>query len=175
MLLGMLGRMRRATLVLLASAIALLGCGSEPEVSSAAHSTIATGLHVPWGIAFLPGGDALVAERTTGRILRFGPRGGRGRVVKQLHGVATGFGEGGLLGLAVSPNYRSDKLVYAYFTSGHDNRIVRFKLGGRVHPILIGIQRCVSHKGARTPSAPDRRLYAGVGEAGDKPLAQNRG
>src|SRR3954447_12250019 len=173
--LGILRRMRRATVLMLAAVVALFGCGSEPEVSSAAHSTIATGLHVPWGIAFLPGGDALVAERTTGRILRFGPRGGRGRVVKRLHGVATGFGEGGLLGLAVSPNYRSDKLVYAYFTSGHDNRIVRFRLGGAVHPILTGIKRFVFHNGGRIAFGPDGKLYAGVGEAGDKPLAQNRG
>src|SRR3954470_11827370 len=115
--LGMLGRMRRATVLLLAAVVALFGCGSEPEVSSAAHRTIATGLHVPWGIAFLPDGDALVAERTTGRILRFGPRGGKARVAMRVPGVATGFGEGGLLGLAVSPHYRSDKLVHAYFTS----------------------------------------------------------
>src|SRR3954447_1821988 len=173
--LGMLRRMRRATVVLLAAVVALFGCGSEPEVSSAAHRTIVTGLHVPWGIAFLPGGDALVAERTTGRILRFGPRGGRGHVVMRVPGVATGFGEGGLLGLAVSPHYRSDKLVYAYFTSGSDNRIVRFKLGGRVHPILIGIVRGQNHDGGRIAFGPDGKLYAGVGEAGDKPLAQDRG
>jgi glucose/arabinose dehydrogenase len=174
MLLGMLRRMRRATLVLLASAIALLGCGSEPEASSAARRTIATGLHVPWGIAFLPGGDALVSERTTGRILRFGPRGGRGRVVKRIPGVATGFGEGGLLGLAVSPTYSSDRLVYAYFTSGRDNRIVRFKLGGRIQPILTGLVRGENHDGGRIAFGPDGKLYAGVGEAGDEALAQRR-
>src|SRR3954447_5400186 len=173
--LGILRRMRRATVLMLAAVVALFGCGSEPEVSSAAHRTIATGLHVPWGIAFLPGGDALVAERTTGRILRFGPRGGKGRVAMRVPGVATGFGEGGLLGLAVSPQYRSDKLVYAYFTSGSDNRIVRFKLGGRVHPILTGIKRFVFHNGGRIAFGPDGKLYAGVGEAGDKPLAQDRG
>src|SRR3954466_5200772 len=145
--LGMLRRMRRATVLLLAAVVALFGCGSEAQVSSAPHRTIATGLHVPWGIAFLPGGDALVSERTTGRILRFGPRGGKGRVVMRIPGVATGFGEGGLLGLAVSPNYGSDKLVYAYFTSGHDNRIVRFKLGGRPHPILTGLMRGENHDG----------------------------
>ena len=74
---------------------------------------------MPWGIDFLPGknGDALVAERTTGRIVRISRPGGRKRVVMRIPGVDTGAGEGGLLGLAVSPTYSRDKLVYAYFTS----------------------------------------------------------
>src|SRR3954471_6102460 len=115
--LGMLRRMRRATVLLLAAVVALLGCGSEPEVSSAAHRTIATGLHVPWGIAFLPDGDALVSERTTGRILRIPEGGGSPKLAMNVPGVDTGAGEGGLLGLAVSPNYASDRWVYGYFTS----------------------------------------------------------
>ena len=45
-------------------------------------------------------------------------------------GVDTNAGGGGLLGLALSPSYGRDRLVYAYFTSGTDNRIVRFRLGG---------------------------------------------
>src|SRR3954451_23580443 len=119
-----LRRVRRLAVPLLAAAVALLGCGAaEPDSTSARARTIARGLHVPWGIAFLPGGDALVAERTTGRIVRFGPCGGRGRVVMRVPGVDTQEGEGGLLGLAVSPSYSRDKLVYAYFTSGRDNRI----------------------------------------------------
>jgi glucose/arabinose dehydrogenase len=172
---GRLRRVRRLTIPLLAAAVALLGCGAaEPDSSNAKVRTIARGLHVPWGVAFLPNGDALVGERTTGRILRFGPHGGRGRVVMRVPGVDTSEGEGGLLGLAVSPRYSSDKLVYAYFTSGHDNRIVRFRLGGAVQPILTGIKRFVFHSGGRIAFGPDGKLYAGVGEAGDKPLAQDR-
>src|SRR3712207_8587116 len=37
-------------------------------------------------------------------------------------------GEGGLLGLAVSPDYQRDRFVYAYLTARRDNRIVRFRL-----------------------------------------------
>ncbi len=48
-------------------------------------------------------------------------------------GVVAG-GEGGLLGLAVSPTYAQDNFVYAYFTAANDNRIVRFRLDARRRP-----------------------------------------
>ncbi len=138
------------------------------------RKTIATGLHVPWGIAFLPGGDALVAERTTGRIVRVPRSGGRPRTAMRVPGVNLNSGEGGLLGLALSPTYRTDKLVYAYFTTRTDNRIARFRLGGPVRPILTGIRRGEIHNGGRIAFGPDGKLYAGVGETGDTGLAQDR-
>jgi glucose/arabinose dehydrogenase len=156
------------------AALAVCACGGETaQTSAAAPRTIASHLQVPWGIAFLPGGDALVSERTTGRILRISPK-GRKRVVMKVPGVDTGAGEGGLLGLALSPHYSRDRLVYAYFTSPRDNRIVRFRLGGRVHPILTGLARGFIHNGGRIAFGPDGKLYAGVGETGNDTLAQNR-
>ncbi len=139
--------------------------------------TIATGLHVPWGIAFLPGrnGDALVAERTTGKIIRVARPGGRKKVVMQVPGVDTQAGEGGLLGLAVSPHYAQDKLVYAFYTGASDNRIVRFTLGGRPRVVLKGIKRGTIHDAGRIAFGPDGKLYATTGEAGEAGLAQDRG
>jgi glucose/arabinose dehydrogenase len=162
--------MRPAILAVLAAA-ALVACGSRDDDAVAAQ-TIVTGLHVPWGVAFLPNGDALVSERTTGRILRI-RRGRPPRVAMRVPGVDTGAGEGGLLGLAVSPTYRRDRLVYAYFTSARDNRIVRFRLGGRPQPVLTGLRRGVIHNGGRIAFGPDGKLYAGVGETGDRGLAQD--
>ena len=84
----------------------VMACGpgeARENGGSRAPQTIVTGLHVPWGIAFLPGGDALVSERTTGRILRISSDGSHKRVVMRLPAVDTGAGEGGLLGLTVSP------------------------------------------------------------------------
>lgn len=149
---------------------------SSPAASTAAvkRRTIATGLHVPWGIAFLPGGDALVAERTTGRIVRVPEGGGKPRTAMKVTGVNLNSGEGGLLGLAVSPRYRKDKLVYAYLTTQSDNRIVRFKLGGGLHPIVTGLKRGDIHNGGRIAFGPDGKLYAGVGETGQTNLAQDR-
>jgi glucose/arabinose dehydrogenase len=173
---GTLRVMRLITLLVLAVAT-VAACGSEAGDSAAAPrtKTIATGLHVPWGIAFLPDGDALVSERTTGKILRIPKGGGKPRTAMRVPGVDTNAGEGGLLGLAVSPHYSRDHLVYAYFTSASDNRIVRFELGGAVHPVVTGIARGAIHNGGRIAFGPDGKLYAGVGETGNTGLAQDRG
>lgn len=155
-------------------ALTVATCGGSETEGAGRSGAIATGLSVPWGVAFLPGGDALVSERTTGRILRISRNGARRRVVMRVPGVDTGSGEGGLLGLAVSPDYARDRWVYAYFTSARDNRIVRFRLGGRLHPVLTGLRRGTIHDGGRIAFGPDGKLYAGVGEAGISSLAQNR-
>jgi glucose/arabinose dehydrogenase len=173
---GTFRAMRLMTVMLLVLAT-VAACGSEAGDSSAAPrtKTIATGLQVPWGIAFLPDGDALVSERTTGRILRIPKGGGRPRTAMRVPGVDTGAGEGGLLGVAVSPDYSKDRLVYAYFTSDSDNRIVRFRLGGTPEPIVTGIARGGIHNGGRIAFGPDGKLYAGVGETGNTGLAQDLG
>src|SRR4051794_462143 len=84
---------------------------------------IATNLAIPWGLAFLPDGSALVTERSSARLLQV--RAGQApQVLGTIPGVVPG-GEGGLLGLAVSPTYSQDQWVYAYYTAASDNRIVR--------------------------------------------------
>jgi glucose/arabinose dehydrogenase len=183
--------MARATLIgLAAAALVAAGCGEgggaasstsgAPSASAAAAapklSTVATGLQAPWGIAFLPSGDALVAERDSGRIVRIPKAGGTPQTAMRIPGVAhTSGGEGGLLGLAVSPRYDSDKYVYAYYTTPSDNRIVRFRLGGTLKPIVTGLRNGVIHDGGRIAFGPDGKLYAGVGETGRPGLAQDPG
>src|SRR4051812_26272287 len=153
----------------------ILAVALAPHAAPAVTTkTIATGLHVPWGLVFLPNGDALVAERTTAKILRIPRGGGPPRTVRTLPGVDTAAGEGGLLGLALSPRFRRDRLVFAYYTSPDDNRIVRFRLHGEVHPILTGIARGFNHDGGRLAFGPDGKLYAGVGETGNPALAQDK-
>lgn len=148
--------------------------GGSASAARGSVRVMASNLRVPWGLAFLPGGDALVAERDTGRIRRIPAGGGAAKVVMTLTGVVHESGsEGGLLGLAVSPHYDVDGLVYAYFTTARDNRIARFRLGGKVRPILTGLRRGAIHNGGRIAFGPDRRLYAGVGETGTPGLAQD--
>ncbi len=195
--------MRRRTLLSSAVTVtvggALAGCGSgapAPQQSgtgptglpggptgtpppspapSAPPQTIAENLNVPWSLAFLPGGDALVSERETGRILRVPAQGGSPTEVIRIADVATDTTEeGGLLGIAVAPTFASDNLVYAYYTTASDNRIVRFPLGAKsVQPILTGLLWGTVHNGGRIGFGPDGKLYAGVGETGDRGLAQD--
>jgi glucose/arabinose dehydrogenase len=131
-------------------------------------------LNVPWGIAFLPNGDALVSERATGRIKRISKKTGRVRTVMTIRGVAKDFGEGGLLGIAVSPGYSRDHLVYAYYTSSRDNRVVRFRLGGRLSTVISGIHRAGNHNGGRIAFGPDGKLYITTGDARQPQTAQDR-
>ncbi|MEV0618285.1 PQQ-dependent sugar dehydrogenase [Nonomuraea sp. NPDC050404] len=133
---------------------------------------LARGIDVPWGLTFLPGGDALIAERDSGRILRLTP-GGQPRQVADVPGVAAG-GEGGLLGLAASPGFANDNLVYAYLTAADDNRIIRFRLdGGDPEVVFDGIAKAGFHNGGRIAFGPDGMLYAGTGDAGDTTSSQD--
>ncbi|MEV6106711.1 PQQ-dependent sugar dehydrogenase [Streptomyces sp. NPDC051940] len=142
-------------------------------------ATVATGLDSPWGLAPLPGGDLLVSSRDTGKIFRVRASDGAKTEVGEVPGVAPG-GEGGLLGLAVSPQ---DRMVYAYFTSDSDNRIVRMVYEpekpagqqlGAPDVVLRGIPRGSIHNGGRIAFGPDGMLYAGTGETGDRGLAQDK-
>jgi glucose/arabinose dehydrogenase len=137
-------------------------------------NVVATGLQIPWGLTFLPDGSALVSERNTARVLQIRP-GQAPQQVATINGVSAG-GEGGLLGLAVSPTYAQDQWIYAYFTSATDNRIVRFRLAQpQTQPVILsGLARATIHDGGRIAFGPDGMLYAGVGDAGNTANSQNQ-
>ncbi|HCT81615.1 MAG TPA: oxidoreductase [Micromonosporaceae bacterium] len=134
---------------------------------------VATGMQIPWGMAFLPDGSALVAERNTARVYRLRP-GMAPVLVATVPGVVPA-GEAGLLGLAVSPNYAQDGFVYAYHTASADNRIVRFRLDSpaTVQVVRSGIPKANIHDGGRIAFGPDGMLYAGTGDANNTANAQN--
>jgi glucose/arabinose dehydrogenase len=137
---------------------------------------VATGLAVPWAIAFLPGGDALVTERDSARLLRVTPF-GQVRAIGRVPGVEA-LGEGGLLGVAVAPTFAQDRYVYVYFTSDSDNRIARFVYSdqgiGRLDNVVTGIPHGGNHNGGRLAFGPDGMLYASTGERGEPGLSQDR-
>ena len=133
---------------------------------------MAAGLQVPTGLVLLPDGSAVVAERETGRLLQVFPDRSPARELMTVPGVDTA-GDGGLLGLALSPTYVQDGLFYAYMSTAADNRVVRFPLGGTPNPVLTGIPRGEVRNGGGLLFAPEGTLYVGTGDTGDPALAQD--
>ncbi|MFI6934628.1 PQQ-dependent sugar dehydrogenase [Streptomyces sp. NPDC050287] len=161
------------------------GQAAEPtppaKGSAKVARTVAEGLNTPWGVAPLPDGDLLVSSRDKGTITRVDTQSGRKTELGEVTGVSPA-GEGGLLGIALSPDYAADHMVYAYFTSASDNRVVRMLYDekkpsgeqlGAPDTIFKGIPKGVIHNGGRIAFGPDRMLYAGTGESGDTGLSQD--
>jgi glucose/arabinose dehydrogenase len=150
------------------------GAPGGPEAGTADDpSVVATGLTLPWGVAVLPDGTALVGERTTGRLLVVQPQRAPVKPVRTLTGLDP-TGDGGLLGLALSPDFPRDGLVYAYLTTKTDNRVVRFALRGAVTPVLTGIPKGRTGNGGRISFGTDGLLYVGTGDAGKPALSADR-
>ncbi|HUR49558.1 MAG TPA: PQQ-dependent sugar dehydrogenase [Acidimicrobiales bacterium] len=147
-----------------------VGALAECETPGIGISTLATGLQVPWDVAFVPGGSAYLTERPTGRLLRRDPNGSIAEVQRF---VVDPSGEGGLLGLAASPNFAEDGMLYVFFTSPSDNRIVRFRPGEAGTPILTGLPKASVHDAGRIAFGPDGMLYAATGDAGTSSRSQD--
>ena len=143
--------------------------------------TIATGLAAPWGVGFLPDGDAIVTERDTTKVLLLASPAYDVREVGAISdavGAGDLGGEAGLLGVAVSPDFATDRMLFFYYSTDTDNRIVKATLkGGRLGKpttILDGIPRGQIHDGGRLAFGPDGYLYASTGETGQSDLAQDK-
>ncbi|MFD4540566.1 PQQ-dependent sugar dehydrogenase [Streptomyces bauhiniae] len=144
--------------------------------------TVATGLKSPWGLAPLPDGNLLVSSRDDATLTRIDARTGKKTVAGRVSGVEPA-GEGGLLGIALSPGFASDHMVYAYFTSASDNRVVRVRYDEKRSPgdqlgapdtVFKGIPKGHIHNGGRIAFGPDGMLYVGTGESGDSGLAPDK-
>ncbi|MGW7354577.1 PQQ-dependent sugar dehydrogenase [Streptomyces sp. NPDC054784] len=153
--------------------------GAPPKGSVKVERTVTTGLDSPWGMAPLPDGDLLVSSRDTGKILRVDGKSGKKTELGSVPGAAPG-GEGGLLGIAVQAG--ADDMVYAYVTTASDNRIVRMLYDAGKEPgsqlgapdtVFKGIPKGAIHNGGRIAFGPDKMLYAGTGEAGDREQSQD--
>lgn len=175
-------RMFAALCSVVAGGALLAGCSggdSTPRPAgrtepAAGASVLVRHLEVPWGLAFLPDHSALVGERMSGKLLQITPAGAT-TTLGTVPGVAAD-GEGGLLGLALSPRFSTDHLVYAYLTADSDNRVIRFRLDngriGSISPVLTGIGKAVVHNGGRLAFGPDGDLYVTVGDATVREHAQ---
>jgi glucose/arabinose dehydrogenase len=158
--------------------LAALGAApANADVRALRVETVATGLEIPWEIAFMPDGRALVTERP-GRV-RLLTRRGRLRHAPVTRVPVSAQGEGGLLGVAVDPAFASNRLVYLYFTTGTGMRLERRRWNGSrlVYraSLIDGIRAGDVHDSGRIAFGPDRRLYVSTGDAGEPARAQDPG
>jgi len=130
---------------------------------------IATCLDPVGAIAVLPSSTAaIVAERATGRLLRVE----RGTEPVEIARLAVDpSGGGGVTGLALSPSYAEDELIYAYVTTPTDNRVLRIAHGDQAKPVLAGIPRGRTGNGGGLATDPKGALLVVTGDAGNPPAA----
>ena len=135
-------------------------------------SELLGGFTSPWGLVALRNGTLLISERDTKQILLVD---GDAKDPLRTIDEAQPSGEGGLLGLAVTPDERR---VFAYYTAADDNRIVAMSFDGRTlgepQVILDGIPKAQIHNGGRMVVGPDGNLYVGTGDGAESERAQER-
>ncbi len=139
--------------------------------------TILSGTDVPWGLALLPDGSALVTERETFTVHKLTESGQRTNLGK-VPGAQTTGGEGGVLGIEVSPTFATDRYVFVYHTASSGNQLVRARLEGTTltgwTTLLSGVPKSRFHNGGRLRFSPDGRyLFISTGDAQNGANAQN--
>ncbi|MFC4884690.1 PQQ-dependent sugar dehydrogenase [Streptomyces beijiangensis] len=152
-------------------------CTSDGGVPSSI-STLSSGWTIPWGTYWMPdSSSALATERDSFKVFKVTPAGARTQV-GTVPNVVTTDGEGGLLGVAVDPNWSSNHYVYFMHTASEGNRIARMTYDGTTltgYKILLqGIKKNRYHNGGRLLFGPDGYLYASTGEAQTPALAQDK-
>lgn len=166
-----MARVRNLLVVLLVVVLAIPI--SAVPAAAAAPQVLASGLTIPWGIAPLPDGTALVTERNSGRIWQVGIN----RAPKVVYTVTESVpeNEGGLLGITPAPDFATSKVYFIYYSTATDNRVARlvFGSGARPVPIVTGIPRGSIHNGGGLTYKRGSYLFIGTGDAGDRNLAQN--
>ena len=155
----------------------LFAYGQEFENYNVKVVTVAENLEIPWEIAFAPDGRIFFTERV-----------GNLRVIENgqlnLEPVAildVGTVEGGLLGLALDPNFEQNHFLYLYYTYFEFpftyNKVVRFteKDNSLLDEFILvdKIPGAAIHDGGRLKFGPDEKLYITTGDAGNSSAAQD--
>jgi aldose sugar dehydrogenase len=166
-------RRRRSLLAAVAVGVLTLTAAACRVPSRYDEATIIGGLQSPWDMAFEPGGGFFFTERTGN--INFGTVAGQ-RFVIGHPGDVVAEGEGGMMGIAVDPDFATNRRIYTCYMTANDVRVVRWVVAPNLTldggtPIVTGIQRSSNgrHSGCRTrfapPSVSDGTLFVTTGDA----------
>ncbi len=175
-------------IVLVAASIGACGGGSAvppppPPGGPAKVSLLGAALNSPWGLAFLPDGRMLVTQRTGSMVIVRADGSAVDAVVSGVPPVNSA-GQGGLLDVALDPDFATSHWVYFTFSEdgngGSGTALARGQLVGNALQNMAVIWRQTPkvvgdiQYGARIAFRPDKTLYVAVGDRGqDDPAAPN--
>jgi glucose/arabinose dehydrogenase len=146
--------------------------------SDYSHEVVVSDVAIPWGIAFLPDGSMLVTEKG-GELIH--SKNGADTKIKGLPEI-TVLGQGGLMDVAVHPNYESNDWLYISYASadgtgeGANTTIMRFKIENNTmidKEVLYKAEpnsKKGQHFGSRIAFDNEGFLFFTVGDRGNREL-----
>lgn len=180
--------MKRALLVLAVTSLLALtppAMAERSELGELQLTEVAAGLEHPWALAFLPEGQGYLISERPGRLRLLDAQ---GRLHPPLGGVPAVFarGQGGLLDIALSPGFATDRLVYlSYAEADDEGQRAGTAVGrGRLKEDLSALEgfRVIFrqlpklsegiHFGSRMAFGADGQLYVSLGENNQRATAQ---
>lgn len=150
---------------------------AQPEPSGE-YTVLAQNLRTPWAMDFHE--ETVYISERGGHVVELHD-GNMKRLPVQTALPVTEVGEGGFLGLVLSPDYGDTKQAYAYHTYEQDgailNRVILLEQQeeqwAEVDALIERIPGSQIHNGGRMALGPDNHLYIATGDAGDGALSQD--
>lgn len=146
----------------------------ETRINNESMEVVASNLEIPWEIVFLPNDEILITQRTGSLVLIHDDQQIPIQAVEHI-------GEGGLLGMALHPDFEQNNWLYLYLTTQEEqaitNKVERYQFTenslSQREVILSDIPGAATHNGGRIAFGPDGYLYITTGDAQVPELAQN--